>query len=81
MSKTRNKPSPVRPHVTAATARAVVDQGFIPVRAKLIEVAAFLDRVEPVIRGNFRMAQPLAGLRRLSDREQVVDQERHRTGL
>ncbi len=26
--------------------RAVVDAGFIPVRAKLIEVAAFLDRVE-----------------------------------
>lgn len=25
---------------------AIVDQGFIPVRAKLIEVAAFLDRVE-----------------------------------
>jgi deoxyribodipyrimidine photolyase-related protein len=42
---------------------------------------AFLDRVEPVIRGNYRMAQPLAGLRRLSDREQVVDQEHRRTGL
>jgi deoxyribodipyrimidine photolyase-related protein len=42
---------------------------------------AFLDRVEPQIRGNFRMAQPLAGLRRLSDREQVVDQERRRTAL
>jgi hypothetical protein len=27
------------------------------------------------------MAQPLAGLRRLSDREQVVDQERRRTAL
>ena len=26
--------------------RAVVDHGFIPVRAKLIDVAAFLDRVE-----------------------------------
>lgn len=39
---------------------------------------AFLDRVEPVIRGNHRMAQPLAGLRRLADREAVVDQERHR---
>jgi hypothetical protein len=25
---------------------AVVEQGFIPVRAKLLEVAAFLDRVE-----------------------------------
>ncbi len=42
---------------------------------------SFLDRVEPIIRGNHRMAQPLAGLRRLSDREQVVEQERHRTGL
>ncbi len=39
---------------------------------------AFLDRVEPRIRGNHRMAQPLAGLRRLADREAVVDQERHR---
>lgn len=26
--------------------RAVVDHGFVPVRAKLIEVAAFFDRVE-----------------------------------
>lgn len=42
---------------------------------------AFLDRVEPVIRSNFRMAQPLAGLRRLADREQVVDQERTRVGM
>ena len=40
---------------------------------------AFLDRVEPRIRGNHRMAQPLAGLRRLVDREAVVDQERART--
>lgn len=39
---------------------------------------AFLDRVEPIIRGNQRMAQPLAGLRRLSDRAAVVDQERRR---
>lgn len=29
-----------------AALRAVVDHGFIPTRAKLIEVAAFLDRVE-----------------------------------
>ena len=42
---------------------------------------AFLDRVEPMVKGNHRMAQPLAGLRRLSDREAVVEQERHRTGL
>ena len=39
---------------------------------------AFLDRVEPVLRTNHRMAQPLAGLRRLSDRAAVVDQERLR---
>ncbi|NQX14231.1 cryptochrome/photolyase family protein [Microbacteriaceae bacterium VKM Ac-2855] len=39
---------------------------------------AFLDRVEPAIRGNHRMAQPLAGLRRLADREAVADQERRR---
>jgi deoxyribodipyrimidine photolyase-related protein len=42
---------------------------------------AFLDRVEPALRGNNRMAQPLAGLRRLADREAVVDQERHREGF
>ncbi|MET3768582.1 deoxyribodipyrimidine photolyase-related protein [Marisediminicola sp. UYEF4] len=42
---------------------------------------AFLDRVEPVLRGNHRMAQPLAGLRRLADREAVVDQESRRDTL
>ena len=36
------------------------------------------DMHEPVLRGNRRMAQPLAGLRRLADREQVVQQERER---
>ena len=40
---------------------------------------AFLDRVEPSIRGNHRMAQPLAGLRRLADRDELVAQERTRT--
>ncbi len=40
---------------------------------------AFLDRVEPRIRGNHRMAQPLAGLRRLADREQIVAQEAARS--
>ena len=39
---------------------------------------AFLDRNESRLDGNFRMKQPLAGLRRLSDREAVVDQERRR---
>ena len=29
-----------------AAARAMVDVGFVPVRARLLEVAAFLDRVE-----------------------------------
>lgn len=39
---------------------------------------AFLDRTEPLLRGNHRMAQPLAGLRRLADRETVVAQEQER---
>jgi deoxyribodipyrimidine photolyase-related protein len=42
---------------------------------------AFLDRVEPALRGNHRMAQPLAGLRGLADREAVVQQEREREGF
>ncbi|WP_165063690.1 cryptochrome/photolyase family protein [Marisediminicola senii] len=42
---------------------------------------AFLDRVEPKLRGNHRMAQPLAGLRRLADREAVVLQEAERQGF
>jgi hypothetical protein len=29
-----------------AAGRAIVDDGFVPARAKLLEVAAFLDRVE-----------------------------------
>lgn len=37
-------PTPATP--AASAVRAVVDHGFIGVRAKLIEVAAFLDRVE-----------------------------------
>lgn len=40
---------------------------------------AFLNRVEPKIRTNHRMAQPLAGMRKLADLSAVVDQERHRT--
>ena len=39
---------------------------------------AFLDRVEPRIRHNQRMKQPLNGLGRLADRDAVVVQERHR---
>ncbi len=39
---TRSSPIPPLP----PAGRAIVDHGFIPVRAKLIEVAAFLDRVE-----------------------------------
>ena len=43
-------PAPVPPH-------AVVDHGFIAVRAKLIEVAAFFDRVERHgAAGDFRCA-------------------------
>lgn len=40
---------------------------------------AFLNRVEPRLRGNHRMAQPLAGMRKLSDLDAVVMQEQHRT--
>lgn len=39
------RPAPARP-AAAYPASAVVDQGFIAARAKLIDVAAFLDRVE-----------------------------------
>lgn len=40
---------------------------------------AFLYRVEPKIRTNHRMAQPLAGMRKLSDIDAVVQQEKLRT--
>ena len=40
-----------------AAGRAVVEHGFIPVRAKLIEVAAFLDRTERhSVESDFRVA-------------------------
>lgn len=39
---------------------------------------AFLARVEPHLRGNRRMAQPLAGMRRLSDLPEVIEQEQRR---
>ena len=39
---------------------------------------AFLDRNESRLSGNPRMGQSLAGLRQLSDREAVIDQERRR---
>lgn len=45
MPKTRPPRTPGRLPASVSP-RAVVDHGFIPVRAKLIEVAAFLDRVE-----------------------------------
>lgn len=37
---------PDRTTAVPDAARALVDVGFVPVRAKLLEVAAFLDRVE-----------------------------------
>lgn len=44
VAASRQKKTPAaRP---ASLAGAIIDHGFIPVRAKLIEVAAFLDRVE-----------------------------------
>lgn len=45
MSKPRAKSPSSRP-LPACPPRVIVDHAFIPVRAKLIEVAAFLDRVE-----------------------------------
>ena len=45
MPKSRSKPAPNRLPALPSN-RAIVDHGFIPVRAKLIDVAAFLDRVE-----------------------------------
>ena len=39
---------------------------------------AFLDRNAEHFAGNQRMAQPLAGLRRLPDVDEVVEQEKHR---
>lgn len=56
MSASRPSRSSSRRPATAAQ-RAVVDHGFIPVRAKLIEVAAFLDRVERhAVADDFRCA-------------------------
>lgn len=45
MSKPRAKRSSGR-FQPACPPRAIVDHGFIPIRAKLIELAAFFDRVE-----------------------------------
>ena len=42
--KRPTNPSKIAPLPPAG--RSIVDHGFIPVRAKLIDVAAFLDRVE-----------------------------------
>jgi deoxyribodipyrimidine photolyase-related protein len=40
---------------------------------------AFLERAEPRLRANHRMAQPLRGLRRLADLDEVVAQEKARS--
>jgi hypothetical protein len=45
MPKSR-APRPSSRFQPACPPRAIVDHGFIPVRAKLIELAAFFDRVE-----------------------------------
>ncbi len=51
VSKSRPSRRPLRLPVSAEP-RAIVDHGFIPMRARLIEVAAFLDRVERYRAGN-----------------------------
>jgi hypothetical protein len=43
---TKRSPRPQGKLPANASPHALVDHGFVPVRAKLIEVAAFLDRVE-----------------------------------
>lgn len=54
MPTTRNPRSPSEP-LPPGSGAAVVDTGFIPTRAKLLEVAAFLDRVERhAVAGDFR---------------------------
>jgi hypothetical protein len=45
VATSRTKLRPATPS-TAPASRAVVEHGFIPMRAKLIDVAAFFDRVE-----------------------------------
>jgi deoxyribodipyrimidine photolyase-related protein len=39
----------------------------------------FLHQNREALRGNFRLAKPLAGLSRLSDLEQVLEQESSRS--
>jgi len=52
----------------AAARQAVVELGFIPVRAKLLEVAAFLDRVERHgVADDFRCAALREAARLLTD--------------
>jgi hypothetical protein len=42
----KKRPSGSPPPPLPPAGRAIVDHGFVPTRAKLIDVAAFLDRVE-----------------------------------
>lgn len=64
--KIPQRPAPLAP--VADPVRAVVDHGFIAVRAKLIEVAAFFDRVERHgVAGDFRCAALRRAAKLLSD--------------
>lgn len=54
----------------AAASQALVDTAFVPVRAKLLEVAAFLDRVERYgVAGDFRCVALRDAARLLVDGE------------
>lgn len=67
MPTTRPKRTPGR-RPADVSPRALVDHAFIPVRAKLIEVAAFLDRVERHgAAGDFRCAALRRAARLLVD--------------
>lgn len=60
-------PPPPSPEAAAA-ARAMVDAAFVPARARLIEVAAFFDRVERHgVAGDYRCAALREAARLLTD--------------
>ena len=66
MAKSPQKPGPILP--PPADRAKIIELGFMPVRASLIEVAAFLDRVERYgVSDDFRCAALRDAARALSD--------------
>lgn len=61
-------PTSGTPVVLPADRQKIVDLGFVPVRAKLIEVAAFLDRVERYgVASDYRCVAMRSALSALAD--------------